>query len=74
MLQPSRLAAQKLLIEQTWRSMEAEPFVHLAAALYAPQHPRPGDRGCDAMVGSMTNSFLSQTRQPAMMAIFHRRR
>ena len=35
-LQAARLAAQELLIEQTWLSVGAEPFERFAAALDAP--------------------------------------
>lgn len=37
-LQTARLAAQELLIEQTWLSVGAEPFERFAAALDAPPH------------------------------------
>jgi uncharacterized protein (DUF1778 family) len=37
-LQAARLAAQELLIEQTWLSVGAEPFERFAAALNAPPH------------------------------------
>ena len=37
-LQAARLAAQELLIEQTWLSVGAEPFERFAAALDAPPH------------------------------------
>jgi uncharacterized protein (DUF1778 family) len=37
-LQKSRLAAQELLIGQTWLSVGAEPFGRFAAALDAPPH------------------------------------
>jgi len=38
-LQAARLAAQELLIEQTWLSVGAEPFERFAAALDAPPTP-----------------------------------
>ena len=37
-LQAARLAAQELLIEQTWPSVGAEAFERFAAALDAPPH------------------------------------
>ena len=37
-LQAARLAAQELLIEQTWLSVGAEPYERFAAALDAPPH------------------------------------
>jgi uncharacterized protein (DUF1778 family) len=37
-LQAARLAAQELLIEQTWLSVGAEPFERFAATLDAPPH------------------------------------
>jgi uncharacterized protein (DUF1778 family) len=37
-LQTARLAAQELLIEQTWLSVGAEPFERFTAALEAPAH------------------------------------
>lgn len=39
-LQAARLAAQELLIEQTWLSVGAEPFERFTDALNAPPHTK----------------------------------
>jgi len=68
-LQPARLAAQELLIEQTWPSVGAEAFERFAAALEGPAHANERLRS-PAPAQSDPGQFPDPTAQLLLLNVF----